>query len=661
MVRKALLLAVCCLVGLGLYGQTNTPPTPTDLVAQLQPNTLHTVRLTWQAPTGPWHYKVYRSQDDTMNFSPIGATGMKTFFDIAVSFGNTYFYYVTSFVSSGGIIVESGRSNYAQITIGPPPPPPPRGTIAGTVTDDSTSLPIPHVRIRFFRLNAIWTWTPYTFTDSAGHYEASLDTGVYLVKAEPMRISPLFPYYMPEWYDNAPTPQTATPVAVAESSLFIADFGLSRPVPPSYAYISGTVTDTSGNPLPNAWVTIMRTLQEMNSLAANGLTSNLGNESANIEGVGHTRGVVWRGRTDSLGHYSARVISGRSYIAMASKLGYLPEYYDNKTNPMDADIIVVTGNVENINFSLALNPNLQNSISGMVRDSAGNGVASRVVLFPVRHNTGNWSPHFGHTDSLGFYTINHVRTGSYFVLAVPFTGYAPGFYKANACGIIHWSNADSVVVSGNITGIDICVVPVLSNGIACISGHIESTSGEALGGVSVVAIHASLGVAGIGVTDASGTYSIEAVAPGQVTVYVDKDGYLGNPATLNVSPGTYTVGDVDFVMSSPTVLSTDPEPFVPTSFGLSQNYPNPFNPSTAISVDIPASSLVSLKVYNLIGQEVATLASDEFTAGRHEVVWNGKDGAGGTVASGIYLYRMSAIALNGTASFSQVKKMVLLK
>jgi hypothetical protein len=88
----------------------------------------------------------------------------------------------------------------------------------------------------------------------------------------------------------------------------------------------------------------------------------------------------------------------------------------------------------------------------------------------------------------------------------------------------------------------------------------------------------------------------------------------------------------------------------PSTYVLRQNYPNPFNPSTTISYDLSANNFVTLKVYDILGKEVATLVNGFQTRKRHEVTFNG---AG--LASGVYFYRLQ------TALFSEVKKMVLVK
>ena len=91
---------------------------------------------------------------------------------------------------------------------------------------------------------------------------------------------------------------------------------------------------------------------------------------------------------------------------------------------------------------------------------------------------------------------------------------------------------------------------------------------------------------------------------------------------------------------------------LPTKFELSQNYPNPFNPTTTINYDLPQQSKVVLKVYNILGQEVATLVDKEEQAGVYTVQFSPNSYR---LASGIYIYRLTA------GSFAQTRKMTLLK
>lgn len=93
----------------------------------------------------------------------------------------------------------------------------------------------------------------------------------------------------------------------------------------------------------------------------------------------------------------------------------------------------------------------------------------------------------------------------------------------------------------------------------------------------------------------------------------------------------------------------------PGRFALYQNFPNPFNPSTRIQFEIPKAVQTSVVVYDLLGKRVRTVVNEEMHAGAHVAVWDGRNDAGQTVATGVYIYKLTA----GTMSKSQ--KMMLLK
>ena len=93
----------------------------------------------------------------------------------------------------------------------------------------------------------------------------------------------------------------------------------------------------------------------------------------------------------------------------------------------------------------------------------------------------------------------------------------------------------------------------------------------------------------------------------------------------------------------------------PTEFSLSTNYPNPFNPETNISFTLPERTQVTLIIYNILGGRVKTLVNRDMEAGIHTIHWDGADGSGNSIASGIYFYKLSA------GDFTATKKMVLTK
>ncbi len=104
------------------------------------------------------------------------------------------------------------------------------------------------------------------------------------------------------------------------------------------------------------------------------------------------------------------------------------------------------------------------------------------------------------------------------------------------------------------------------------------------------------------------------------------------------------------------ISSKDLTVITPEDFTLEQNYPNPFNPSTNIKFTLPLNKKVSLKIYDILGNEVATLINNqEFSKGTHEVTWNGRNNAGAQVASGTYIYQLRF------GNFTKSLKMMLLK
>jgi len=89
---------------------------------------------------------------------------------------------------------------------------------------------------------------------------------------------------------------------------------------------------------------------------------------------------------------------------------------------------------------------------------------------------------------------------------------------------------------------------------------------------------------------------------------------------------------------------------LPAGYGLEANYPNPFNPTTSITFHVPSQSFVALKVYDIMGREVATLVSQMMEPGTYVTGWNAQ-----TATSGVYFYTLEA------GSFTQTRKMLLLK
>ena len=636
------LIVLTSVVLLGVAGlRAQTPPIPTNLNAQNIPGDRPTIMLTWQVPAGPWHFKIYRSEGDSTDFEAEGWSMTPGFADHEVLFSHTYYYYVTSVNQA---FVESPPSEIAHVTVSISGP---HGHVSGTVISGMNHQPLPNVRVSLYRVTNMQYRSAPSFTNLSGQYQVEVDTGTYFIKAEPPQGS----QYRYQWFVNAPDPSSATAVAVTDSGTVVADFSLSTGSPLMMAHVSGIV-QSDGARLQGATVVFMRTMQEMSFLAATtGHTPGLGSEARNIPALGYTRGVIWaEAPTDQYGQYTALVPSGASYIAVATKNGYLPQYFDHESDPTQADIIAVRNDTTGIDFDLSEFPDVQNSIRGTVTDTTGQPVPSRVILFPKPPGTQPpATTRFIHSDSLGNFNLTHVASGVYDILAVPYSDFAPSFYRQGAFGVIHWQEADSIFVSGLVSGVDVGVVSIQSSGLTRVSGNVTALNGGAVPGSRVVARTPDGLTVGSAVSDETGHYSIEAVPVGMVTVYGDRIGYSAGQGTVNIPPNTY-------VVNSNVVLGGNGSTNVETrgtgiyAFALEESYPNPFNPTTTIRYTIPERTRVVIKVFNILGKEVATLVNEVQDPGAQSVRF---DASG--LASGMYFYRLEA------QGFVEVKKTLLLK
>ncbi|MGB5529792.1 MAG: T9SS type A sorting domain-containing protein, partial [Ignavibacteriaceae bacterium] len=127
-------------------------------------------------------------------------------------------------------------------------------------------------------------------------------------------------------------------------------------------------------------------------------------------------------------------------------------------------------------------------------------------------------------------------------------------------------------------------------------------------------------------------------------------GSYANDIVLGSDNNVYVVGGNTAKINQGGVTLLSDDKLNPGGFILTQNYPNPFNPSTTISFSITSAGFTSLKVYDVLGNEVETLLSEEKPVGTYEVQFNASN-----LSSGVYLYKIQA------GNSVETKKMVLMK
>ena len=551
------------------------------------------------------------------------------------------------------------------------------GIIQGKVTDTlQTPAPIPNVIIEVFKTenNSVLSFAYSARTDNNGNYRIDrVDPGVYKIKANAPSGK-----YQSQWYEGKREVSQADTIRVYDSERVgptVVNFKLRGGVSilPRIT-VRGKVTDTTGLAINNAETRVVFVRAEFALNLAGGHSIMAENFRKYFEFNSHSdfrlegnSEFVFKTKTDSLGNYKIELPFGK-YIAFARAKGYAVEFYKNQSNIFSADIILIPSPMmppmgPTYDFTLApLPPVVLGGIKGSVSDSVKDiAVPARVVAF-----RDGWRFKDDHrisrvyvtdTDSLGKFEFNELLPGTYFVMALPLGNYAPSFYTSFDTVNNRWKRASKIVINGNsVDNINIYVKPfgTFANGYTGITGNVNLTGGNnsSKSGAFVFAMRDGE-VAGYAITDGMGNYRIDGLAPGKYNVSVDKAGYDESALKeVNVSydmMGNPVNGEASFTINS--VLSVSVTSTVqPKNYSLEQNYPNPFNPSTTIKYSLPSNGAVSLKVYNLIGQEVATLINSYQTSGEYTVPFNASN-----LSSGVYFYRLES------GSFNVVKKMLLIK
>jgi hypothetical protein len=165
---------------------------------------------------------------------------------------------------------------------------------------------------------------------------------------------------------------------------------------------------------------------------------------------------------------------------------------------------------------------------------------------------------------------------------------------------------------------------------------------------------------GCSVSDENGVYHLNELTEGNVEIIVNRLGFTGDSVTINLTP-TSNLDSINFYLYRyPRLLmGIKQSGEIPEEFKLYQNYPNPFNPVTKIKFSIPSNEfsisqrgegIVTLKIYNVQGKEIATLINESLQPGTYEVAFDGTN-----LSSGIYFYRITA------GNFVATKKMLVIK
>ncbi len=477
------------------------------------------------------------------------------------------------------------------------------GSIAGVVRDGSNT------GIANAMVN-VWS-APTTTNPSTHRFYASVRTahdGSYIVLGVPAGtfvVQAHAPGFLPEFYDNATTMQTATPVILTlNQQVGGIDFALG-----AGGAISGTVRDDLTNaPIAHAFVMLHGP-----------------NVTARNMGV----------RTDANGTYTIAGLPSGQYRVFAMAPNYVGEYYDDASTPQTATQVTVAApaTTAGIDFSLAVAPRRIVPVTGTVTDETGSPL-NLTIVEAVNRTTGESM--ITTTDMQGVFSMT---TDQNTVLRVRALGYV-GAYAGSARD---WKEA---ATNGFTGGESFRLRPMTESGMATLSGIVRDADTQLPLANAWVYGYDAAGTAWFGVSDENGRYALP--------------GTSGDPLQLFVSGVSYDPAEEDADFEGPeatkdlsmtrTGLVSVEHPAVPAAISLEQNWPNPFNPSTTLAYTLAERAHVRLVLHDAMGREVRVLADGIAAAGRTVVSADAS-----TLPSGMYYYRLTSGA--GTA----VRRMVLVR
>ena len=516
-------------------------------------------------------------------------------------------------------------------------PPSQTFNITGNVTFED-SQPIPYGEIAFLNVNGNSAENLYTLTDDQGNYSIDVPPGSYYIRSKALYRQGTAWAYRYLYYDNALNLEDA---GILEINSDTSDI--------NFVHSNFQVGSISGNVIDAATLSPLEEV-EISTTAFPKLDSSI---------------VV----TDSNGDYTVDVFEG-TYLLFAYKTGYEVLFFNQVATIFDATPVIVTAdnlNVTGIDFSLPAEGTGTNSISGFVYDSDTGTPVPDVYVYALPISTGgnDNSPLMKNgvpsgdgeilkTDNNGAYTLGKLRNGVYTLL----------FYRADYVSVFYgntfsWETANVLNLTGNTNLTDININLVKMDGFGgeivgsvFTSGNIYSPT-NILSSSLISVRNNSDDVVATAITDYKGEYIVPSVINGTYTVKASHIGYVtteySQPVKIDLSNDPIVNGiDIGVESSPSSVPGNDRQ--IPESFNLYQNYPNPFNPTTKIEFDLPKAENVSLKVYDVLGKEVAVLVNKFMRAGNHSVEFDASK-----FTSGIYFYELNA------GSFHHMKKMILLK
>jgi protocatechuate 3,4-dioxygenase beta subunit len=489
--------------------------------------------------------------------------------------------------------------------------------------------------------DGVWPIWAYGVTDSSGNYAiANLPAGEYIVHAQYWENYS----FGEQWYQNAARREEATPVKVEESQK-VGDIDFTLKLHPMYGSIYGRVTaDADGSPIARAYLEISPVNRD------------------------YLRGAPiafwnWNTTTNERGEYRLDFLPEGEYLVAVYANGAFEYFKDAVVAEQATPVKVVGGDSVSVNFGLTPRNEGTGVISGVVTDEWNNGplpIALVIARPTATYLAWPQSEMFftAVTNPDGSYNMAGLAPGEYYVMS-----FAPGYAGEYYDNVFDPNQATPVKVDGQTPeeGINFTLYPILfrekgdldprAGTGAGVFGKVSDTAGKGVGSAYVYVLNDNAQPIAFTRANTEGSYEINDVPPGRYRMLASHTAFSStyNNAAKNFGDATpIELGlgkvEVNFVLDpkGTTGVKDRPASTIPKSVELYGNYPNPFNPETKIAFGLPKEMHVKIRIFTVLGEEVALLHDGVLGAGVHALSWNGRNHAGREASSGLYFYRLES-------------------
>ena len=478
----------------------------------------------------------------------------------------------------------------------------------------------------------VWTTQMHTFTDSTGYYEfSSLPAGTFILHSSYWGEGA----YDEQWYLNAQDPQRATPVSI-DNNQVVEDINFTLAIQPLYGSLAGAVMLEDGTSLRRAYVKVQPYYEEIPLDIA--------------------IWTDWYAVTDDDGRFVLDAIPAGEYMINVYAQGASDLYNDPDIGT--GMVIITGGDYTEVELIMRRQERGTAELSGTVFGEQGDQ-PELAVLIATPATDGPGEPYYtAVTNESGAYAFDGLPDGDYFIQAI-----APWYVSEYYDDTTSPEEAELVQVSTDrpVTGVDfgldnlyyILAEPADADSrgasySSSVWGQVINDRGEPVSMATVYVTDAEGDALLSAQTRNDGSYQISGIPPGESyhikatgvgynSSFNDGSAHIESTPSITMSSGAY---QYDFTLSVNRATGTEENPSRPDQITISGNFPNPFTSQTSISLSLPASSHITIAIYDALGREVHRLIDGTLTAGSHTIPW---DVAASTPAlrSGIYFYRVS--------------------